>query len=87
MATVGVYDADFFEYEGIIPNLECAKLVTYYRRRREIAVLSPLLNPERYTYFYIRKDTKDGHYPKKFFESNCFYGGRAFESIKYSSLS
>ena len=31
MSTIGVYDADFFRYEELMPNLECAKLVTYFR--------------------------------------------------------
>ena len=49
MATIGIYDADFFTYEAMIPNLECAKLVTYFRKKREIAALSTTLSPEKYT--------------------------------------
>lgn len=87
MSTIGVYDADFFRYEELIPNLECAKLVTYFRQKKEIAALVPTLCPQRYTWFYIRKDINDGRFPKDFFLENCVYGGRAFESIKYYSLS
>lgn len=30
MGTIGIHDFDYFHYENVIPNLECAKLVTYY---------------------------------------------------------
>ena len=58
MATVAVYDYDFFNYESVIPNLECAKLVAYYRKRNDIALLAPAMEPARYTKFIIRKDGK-----------------------------
>ena len=45
MGTVAVYDYDFFTYENVIPNLECAKLVTYYRNNNDIALLAPTLTP------------------------------------------
>ena len=70
----------------MIPNLECAKLVSYFRKKREIATLSPTLSPEKYTQFYVRKDIDDGRFNKKLFTENCIYGGRAFESIKYAAL-
>lgn len=86
MGTIGVWDADFFQYEDMIPNLECAKLVNYFRKKHEIASLSSTLSPQKYTKFYIRKDINDGRFYKQFFEDNCIYGGRAFETVKYSSL-
>ena len=86
MGTVAVYDYDFFTYENVIPNLECAKLVTYYRNNNDIALLAPTLTPARYTKFIIRKDYDDGVYPKEFFLPNCEFGGRAFNLKKYSPL-
>lgn len=86
MATIGVYDYDFFTYENVIPNLECAKLYTYFHNKREVAVLTPRLEPERYTHFYIRKEYNDGIFPKSIFLPNCNYGGRAFTPTKYSPL-
>ena len=44
--SIGVFDYDFFNYESVIPNLECAKLVTYYRQHNHLAVLTPTLVPE-----------------------------------------
>lgn len=86
MATVAVYDYDFFTYENVIPNLECAKLVAYYRKRNDIALLVPALVPTQYTKFIIRKEYNDGIYPREFFLPNCEYGGRAFTPDKYKPL-
>lgn len=86
MSTIGIYDADFFNYEHVIPNLECAKLYTYFHNHHEIAVLTPNLNPRPYTQCYIRKDYNDGIYPKDFFLDNCVYGGRAFNPDHYEPL-
>lgn len=86
MSVVGVYDYDFFTYENVIPNLECAKLVNYYRKHNDISLLVPALNPQRYTKFIIRKDYNDGIYPSNLFSQNCEYGGRAFNPEKYVPL-
>ena len=82
MSTLGVYDYDFFTYENVIPNLEAAKLVTYYRQHNQIAVLSPTLNPGPYTKFFIRKEYDDGNFPREFFYRSSEYGGRAFTEDK-----
>lgn len=86
MATIAVYDYDFFTYENVIPNLECAKLITYHRNRNDIALLAPLLQPARYTKFIIRKDYNDGVFPRELFFENCEYGGRAFNPAEYKQL-
>lgn len=83
MATVGVTDADFFRYYNVIPNLECAKLCTYYHNMHDIAVLTPHLEPARYTKFFIQKDYNDGIFPQAYFAPNCSYGGRAFNPDHY----
>jgi len=82
MSTFGVYDYDFMTYENVIPNLECAKLVTYYRQHNHLAVLSPVLNPGPYTKFFIRKDYEDGIFPREFFYQASEYSGRAFTENK-----
>lgn len=84
--TVGVWDNDFFTYESVIPNLECAKYITYYRAHNKIAVLAPALEPEKYTDFIVRKEYNDGIFPRKFFLPNVTYGGRAFKAGQYSPL-
>lgn len=86
VGTLGVYDLDFFSYENVIPNLECAKLITYYRAHNKIAVLSPYLNPSYYTDFIIRKEYDVGIFPKECFLENVSYGGRAFKSGDYEPL-
>lgn len=83
---IGVYDYDFFNYENVIPNLECAKLITYFRQHQQIAALSPSLNPGPYTRFMIRKEYDDGIYPREIFLPNCVYGGRAFNPARYIPL-
>lgn len=79
---IGIYDYDFFTYENVIPNLECAKLVTYYRQHNQLATLSPILNPGPYTKFFIRKEYDDGNFPREFFYQASEYGGRAFSEDK-----
>lgn len=86
MSTIAVYDYDFFNYEHVVPNLECAKLVTYYRNHNDIALLAPAMTPARYTKFIIRKEYDDGLYPRELFFQNCEYGGRAFNPLKYKQL-
>lgn len=86
MAVIGVYDADYMNYEHVIPNLECAKLCTYYHNRHDVAVLVPQMEPAKYTQFFIRKEYDDGIYPKELFLPNCSYGGRAFTPQHYSPL-
>lgn len=86
MSTIGVLDYDYFTYQNVIPNLECAKLVTYYRSHNDVAVLSPVFNPEMYTRFIIRKEYDDGIYPRDLYLSNCEYGGRAFTPKQYVPL-
>lgn len=73
-------------YAPIIPNLECAKLCAYYRKKREITVLTPIMEPTRYTRFIIRKDYDDEIYDKTIFEKNVEYGGLAFSKNHYQPL-
>jgi len=84
--SIGVFDYDFFNYENVIPNLECAKLITYYRQHNFLTVLTPTLAPEPYSKYIIRKDYDDGCYSKKLFLPNCEYGGRAFNPEQYIPL-
>lgn len=84
--TLGIYDFDFFTYENVIPNLECAKLITYYRTHNKIAVLAPVLEPAKYTEFIIRKEYDDGVFPRECFLQNVTYGGRAFTPNEYVQL-
>jgi len=40
MAVIGIHDYDFFNYEHVIPNIDCAKYLTYYRNHQTIAALA-----------------------------------------------
>lgn len=86
MGVIGVYDYDFMNYAPVIPNLECAKLCAYFQQKKEVTILVPTLEPERYTKIYIRKDYDDGKYSKEFFFPNVEYGGLAFSENKYNPL-
>lgn len=82
--SVGLYDADFFKYHQTIFNLELMKLSTYYKRKKEITVMSPSFAPERYTKFFYRKDFNDGDFPKELNKyDNIIYGGQAFTGNNY----
>ena len=43
------------------------KLATYYKQKRDIVKLAPILDPYKYTKFIYRKDWDDGDYPKEIF--------------------
>ena len=81
MGTVLVYDWDFFHYSNVIPNLECAKLVAYNRKKRNVTVFHNILEPERYTKTFFRKEYDDGIYNKSILLPNVEYGGRAFSDV------
>ena len=70
-------------YKQPVFNLELMKLATYYKQRNDLVKLAPVLEPERYTKFFFRKDWDDGNYSKKIFEKNVSYGGFAFNSNYY----
>lgn len=77
--SIGLHDVDFFKHHEVIFNLEIMKLASYFKRNREITVLSPLISPERYSKFYLRKDYYDGTFPSGLNKhDNLTYGGLAF---------
>ena len=68
--SIGLYDDDFMRYAPVCFNLDLMKLSTYYKRKKEVVVLSPTLEPERYTHFIFRKDYNDGNFNKNIFLDN-----------------
>lgn len=86
MGIIGIHDYDFFTYQNILPNLECAKLCAYHKKKREISVLAPELAPERFSTLYVRKDYDDGIYPRELFDDKIILGGRAIQPGPYKPL-
>lgn len=84
--SVGIWDADFMTYGTVPFNLEAMKIASYYKGKREVVIFSPLLAPERFQKFIVRKDWDDGEYPNSFFEKNVEYGGHAFSGENYIPL-
>ena len=78
LATALVYDWDYFNYNRVIPNLECAKYAAWRKKKRDIVVSVPILEPKRYTKVFLRKEYDDGIFDKRMLEPNVEYGGRAF---------
>lgn len=84
---VGLYDADFFKYHQTIFNLEIMKLASYFKKKKEITMMSPDFAPDRYTYFFYRKDFNDDDFPSNITQyKNLKCGGLAFSSNKYVPL-
>ena len=81
MGTILIYDADFFRYENVIPNLECAKYAAWRKKKRDIVVSSPSFEPDMYTKVFYRKEYDDGIFDKKILRPNVEYGGRAFSDV------
>lgn len=80
MAVILIYDWDYFHYPGVIPNLECAKLAAYEKKKRNVAVFHNQLDPNRYTKTYFRKEYDDGVYDERILLPTVEYGGRAFSA-------
>ena len=82
--SIGLFDADFFRYHQTIFNLEIMKMATYYKKKKEITIMAPSFAPERYSYFFYRKDFNDGFFPKELNQyKNLTYGGLAFSNNVY----
>ena len=85
--SVGLMDGDFSTYLLVPFNLEIMKLSTYYKKKREIVVLSKDFEPNYYTKFIYRKDYTDQLFPKGLMTtSNVEYGGLAFSNNIYIPL-
>ena len=77
--SIGLHDLDMANYTYVPFNLELMKLSAYYKKNREIVILSPHLTPERHQKFFVRKDFDDGNFPLGLEKiPNIEYGGYAF---------
>ena len=82
----GLFDADLGVYPYIpFFNLELMKIATYYKRKREIVVLSPTFSPNMYQHFIMRQDFPGENFPIMNYK-NVECGGRAFNSLSYQPL-
>lgn len=85
--SIGIYDMDMSTYIIVPPNLEAMKLASYYKKNKEIVILTTSFNPDRHQKFFLRKDYDDGIYPKKMQTyKNLEYGGFAFTNNIYKPL-
>lgn len=85
--SIGIMDADIAKYTLVPFNLEAMKISAYYKKKREIVILSPTFAPERHELFYYLKDYEDGDYPLSLTtEKNVKYGGYAFTNGVYNPL-
>lgn len=63
------------------------KLSAYYKKKRELVVLTPAFTPEKHQKFFFRKDYDDGDYPLNLLRTpNVEYGGLAFSNNVYKPL-
>ena len=73
------------KYHQVPLNLELAKISAYYKKKREIVVLSPYFMPERFSQFIVRKDYDDGDFDFAK-DKNIEIGGLALSNNKYKAL-
>ena len=74
--SIGLYDMDMATYTLVPFNLELMKLSAYYKKKREVVILSPSLTPDRHQKFFLRKDYDDGNFPMGLEKvPNLDYGG------------
>ena len=62
------------------------KLAAYYKKKREVVVLAPYLEPERYQKMYVVKDYFDGNFDRRILEPNVIYSGHAFTKNFYGAM-
>lgn len=85
--SIGLYDQDMMIHNLVPFNLEIMKLSAYYKKAREVVILSPTFTPDRHQKFFLRKDYDDGIYPNNLHNiSNLEYGGYAFSNGLYVPL-
>ena len=85
--SVGMHDMDMATYTLVPFNLELMKLSAYYKKKREVVILSPSFTPERHQKFILRKDFDDGNFPIGLEKvPNLEYGGHAFSNGRYRPL-
>ena len=85
--SIGLYDMDMATYTLVPFNLELMKLSAYYKKKREVVILSPVLTPERHQKFFLRKDYDDGNFPMGLEKiPNLDYGGFAFSNGIYAPM-
>ena len=85
--SIGLYDMDMATYTLVPFNLELMKLSAYYKKKREVVILSPQLTPERHQKFFLRKDFDDGNFPLGLEKvPNLEYGGYAFTNGIYAPM-
>lgn len=78
MGVILIYDADYFHYTSVIPNLECAKYSAWRKKHKDIVTFNNILNPELYTKTFYRKEYDDGIFDEQILNPTVQYGGRAF---------
>lgn len=82
--SIGMYDMDVATYTLVPFSLELMKLSAYYKKKKEIVILSPHFTPERHQKFFLRKDYDDGNFPLGLEKTpNLEYGGYAFTNGIY----
>ena len=82
--SIGIMDDDFSSYTLVPFNLEAMKLSAYYKKQREIVVLSKQFEPDNFSKFFYRKDYNNGEFPSGLFGyDNLSYGGLAFSNNIY----
>lgn len=85
--SIAIMDGDISEYLLVPFNLEVMKLSAWYKKNREVVVLSKEFKPQGFSKFIYRKDYIDSIYPSDlFFYDNIEYGGLAFSNNNYIPL-
>lgn len=87
MSIIGMYDYDMARYTHVPFNLEIMKLSAYYKKKREIVTMAPIVDFNKYTKIIYRKDYYDRYFDSESLSnSKIEYGGYAFSGSTYAPL-
>lgn len=87
MSIIGIYDYDMVTYTHVPFNLELMKLSAYYKKKRDIVIMTRKIDFDKYTKIVYRKDYYDGKFESEILSNpNIEYGGFAFNPTQYAPL-
>lgn len=84
---INIIDGDMIKYHQTPFNIDLMKIAAYYKKRRDIVVMTPFIDLDKYSKIVYYKDYYDGEFDSTFLmNEKVAYGGRAFNRTVYKPL-
>lgn len=84
---INIIDGDMIKYHQTPFNIDLMKIAAYYKKKRDIVIMTPFIDLDKYSKIVYYKDYYDGEFDSEFLMNNkVVYGGRAFNRTVYKPL-